>query len=94
MSAAVVLDSTPLGILCNPRTPPHVLACRQWLAALHAAGRRVIKLADPDDLDDKKWTARWLSRYQKEVDKKRERRSLKQREKQIRSPTKRAWQPR
>jgi predicted nucleic acid-binding protein len=40
--AAVVLDSTPLGVLCNPRTPPHVLACRQWLADLLAAGRRVI----------------------------------------------------
>jgi predicted nucleic acid-binding protein len=42
VSAAVVLDSTPLGILCNPRTPPPVLVCRQWLADLLAAGRRVI----------------------------------------------------
>ncbi len=42
MSPAVILDSTPLGILCNPRTSPHVLACRQWLADLLAAGRRVI----------------------------------------------------
>jgi hypothetical protein len=42
VSAAVVLNSTPLGILCNPRTAPHVLACRQWLADLLAAGRRVI----------------------------------------------------
>ncbi len=42
MSAAVVLDSTPLGILCHPRTRPHVLACRRWLADLFAAGRRVI----------------------------------------------------
>ena len=42
MSAAIVLDSTPLGILCHPRKPPHVLACRQWLAALLAAGRSVI----------------------------------------------------
>ena len=48
MSAAVVLDSTPLGILCHPRNPPHVLACRQWIAGLLAAGRRVIvpELAD------------------------------------------------
>jgi predicted nucleic acid-binding protein len=37
-----VLDSTPLGILCNPRTPPHVLACRRWLNNLLTAGRRVI----------------------------------------------------
>jgi hypothetical protein len=42
VSGAVVLDSTPLGILCHPRSPPHVLACRQWLADLLAAGRRVI----------------------------------------------------
>jgi predicted nucleic acid-binding protein len=42
VSAAVVLDSAPLGILCHPRTPPHVLACRQWAADLLAAGRRVI----------------------------------------------------
>ena len=42
MNAPVVLDSTPVGILCHPRNPPHAVACRQWLAALQAAGRRVI----------------------------------------------------
>lgn len=42
MSAAVVLDSTPLGVLCHPHNPPHVAACRQWLADLLAVGRRVI----------------------------------------------------
>ncbi len=42
MSAAIVLDATPLGILCHPRNPPHAAACRQWLADLVAAGRRVI----------------------------------------------------
>lgn len=42
MSSAVVLDATPLGILCNPRNSPAVLACRQWLTSLVAAGRRVI----------------------------------------------------
>lgn len=42
MNDAVVLDSTPLGILCNPRNTPQVLDCRQWLADLLAAGRRVI----------------------------------------------------
>ena len=42
MSAAVVLDSTPLGVLCHPRDPSHVLACRQWVADLVAVGRRVI----------------------------------------------------
>jgi len=42
VSDAVVLDTTPLGILCHPRNPPHAVACRQWLADLLAAGRRVI----------------------------------------------------
>ncbi len=40
--SAVVLDSTPLGLLTHPRNPPHVAACRQWLGAITAAGRRVI----------------------------------------------------
>jgi hypothetical protein len=42
LADVIVLNSTPLGILCHPRTPPHVLDCRQWLADLLAAGRRVI----------------------------------------------------
>jgi predicted nucleic acid-binding protein len=42
MSAAVVLDSTPLGILCHPRNPPQAMACRQWVDDLLAAGRRVV----------------------------------------------------
>ena len=46
------------------------------------------KLADPDDADDKKWTARWLERFRKELDKKRAGRSLKQREKRDHRRTK------
>jgi predicted nucleic acid-binding protein len=42
MSDAVVLDATPVGILCHPRNPPPVAACRQWIAELLAVGRRVI----------------------------------------------------
>ena len=42
MSDAVVLDATPLGILCHPRNPPQVRACRQWVDDLLAMGRRVI----------------------------------------------------
>jgi len=42
VSAAVVLNSTPLGILCHPRTPPHVRTCRRCVRDLLAAGRRVI----------------------------------------------------
>ena len=45
------------------------------------------KLADPNDPDDKKWTARWLERFRKELDKKRSGRSLKQREKRDRRRT-------
>ena len=28
------------------------------------------KLADPDDTDDKRWVARWLKNYAKELEKK------------------------
>src|SRR5262245_52039404 len=42
MSAAVILDSTPLGILAHPRSPPHAVSCRQWVGNLLSAGRRVI----------------------------------------------------
>jgi predicted nucleic acid-binding protein len=42
VSAVVVLDSGPLGILAHPRNPPHVRVCRDWARALRAAGRRVI----------------------------------------------------
>jgi predicted nucleic acid-binding protein len=42
MSDAVVLDATPLGILCHPRNPPHAMACRQWVDDLLGKGRRVI----------------------------------------------------
>lgn len=42
MSDAIVLDATPLGLLSNPRRTGRILACRQWLADLRTAGRRVI----------------------------------------------------
>ena len=44
----VVLDSTPLGILSNPRPTPAVLQCQRWAAGLAAGGCRVIvpELAD------------------------------------------------
>ncbi|MFO0843190.1 MAG: nucleic acid-binding protein [Gemmataceae bacterium] len=41
MSAAVVLDAGPLGLLTNPNHSPQPTACRAWLAALVSAGRRV-----------------------------------------------------
>ncbi|HUY33059.1 MAG TPA: PIN domain-containing protein [Pirellulales bacterium] len=42
MSAVVVLDAGPLGLLTNPNNSPQPPACRAWLASLRAAGRRVV----------------------------------------------------
>jgi predicted nucleic acid-binding protein len=42
MSAAVVLDAGPLSTLASPHRSAQPLAARQWLAALQAAGRRVL----------------------------------------------------
>ena len=42
MSAVIVLDAGPLGLLSNPNPTPQPLACRAWLAFLQAAGRRVV----------------------------------------------------
>jgi hypothetical protein len=36
------------------------------------------KLADPEDADDKKWSARWLERFQRELTKKQENLQCKQ----------------
>ena len=49
-----------------------------------------VKLADPNDPDDKKWTARWLERFRKELNKKRAGCDLKQREKRDHRRTKRS----
>jgi len=38
----VVLDSGPLGMLCNPNSSRHPTAIRAWVADLMKAGRRVI----------------------------------------------------
>jgi predicted nucleic acid-binding protein len=42
MSAAVVLDSGPVGLLTNPNNARAPVAVRRWLADLIAAGRRVV----------------------------------------------------
>ncbi len=42
MSPAILLDASPLSVLANPRHTPQTLSARAWLAALRAAGRRVI----------------------------------------------------
>jgi hypothetical protein len=38
------------------------------------------KMADPNDADDKRWTARWLTRHKQELAKKRKGLALKKRE--------------
>jgi predicted nucleic acid-binding protein len=42
VSAVVVLDTGPAGVLTNPHNSAVPTACRQWLTDLLAAGRRVI----------------------------------------------------
>ena len=42
MSAAVVLDTGPLGLLANLSGTGQPVACRAWVRALRAAGRRII----------------------------------------------------
>lgn len=42
MSAAVLLDAGPLGLLTNPNLSPQVMGCRSWVTSLRAAGRRVL----------------------------------------------------
>lgn len=42
MTRAVLLDSTPLGLLSAPPRKPDSRACRRWLARLIAAGIRMI----------------------------------------------------
>ena len=42
MNPVVFLDAGPLGLLSNPNRKGQTVACRKWLQALVAAGRRVI----------------------------------------------------
>jgi predicted nucleic acid-binding protein len=42
VSDVVVLDAGPLGLLTNPNNNPQAVSCRNWLASLQAAGRRVV----------------------------------------------------
>jgi predicted nucleic acid-binding protein len=42
MSAAILLDSAPLGLFTDPKQLPLPVRCRQWVTDLLAAGRRVI----------------------------------------------------
>ena len=50
MNDAVVLDSSPLGVLCKPNHHAQTVAIRVWVANLLAAGRLVIipEIADSE----------------------------------------------
>jgi predicted nucleic acid-binding protein len=41
LSAAILLDGGPLGLLSNPNNNSQAIGCRAWLASLSAAGRQV-----------------------------------------------------
>ena len=42
MSAAILLDAGPLGLLSNPHGTPSSIAARAWLLDLHQAGFHII----------------------------------------------------
>jgi hypothetical protein len=42
VSAVLLLDAGPLGLLSNPNRPRQTVSCRQWLTALRAANRRIL----------------------------------------------------
>lgn len=42
MQPIILLDASPLGLLCHPRNPVQVIACRRWLSDLLMAGRQVV----------------------------------------------------
>jgi predicted nucleic acid-binding protein len=41
LSAPVLLDAGPLGLLTNPNNNSQAIACRTWLASLRTVGRQV-----------------------------------------------------
>lgn len=42
MSRFIVLDSSPLGMVTNPKATPLTLECKQWLTSLLAQGEIVV----------------------------------------------------
>jgi predicted nucleic acid-binding protein len=42
VNPVILLDAGPLGLLSNPNRRGQTLACRRWLQALTAAGRRIL----------------------------------------------------
>lgn len=42
MTAIILLDAGPLGLVTNPKRTTQTVACRKWLQAIIAAGHRVI----------------------------------------------------
>jgi predicted nucleic acid-binding protein len=44
----VILDSGPLALLTNPKTPPQTLAILSWVTTMHQAGHRFVVPAIAD----------------------------------------------
>ena len=42
VSAVVLLDAGPLGLVTNPKNSPQAIACARWLQSLVAGGTRVL----------------------------------------------------
>jgi hypothetical protein len=42
VNPVVLLDAGPLGLLSNPNRRGQTVACRRWLQALIAAGRKIL----------------------------------------------------
>ena len=42
MSSEVVLDSGPVGLLCNPKSAGEAAECDEWLEMLMESGRGVV----------------------------------------------------
>jgi len=38
----IVLDSSPLSLLCHPNPNPHAIDCQNWATSLQLAGHRII----------------------------------------------------
>jgi predicted nucleic acid-binding protein len=48
MSLTIFLDAGPLGLLTNPKRPPHTVACLNWAVNMMTAGHRFIVPAIAD----------------------------------------------
>lgn len=50
MNQVILLDSTPVGLITNPKANPLALKCQQWFLSLFAQGYEVV-LPEIIDID-------------------------------------------